>query len=383
MILRLGRRGQVRGIDFSLSMVIFMLMMSQLLILTGNFIQVNQTYQSNVQRTAFADSIARDIVYSDGTAGGTDWLTSTATTINGAADWEFGLTSSGMVNPFKLGRLSNWTIASMLLDYNTVSNGLNLEGKQFAIKIDTMVNVTITSVQAVGSWATAEINGTVTLNNAAVPDSYVQLFTIDVSGFTVSQDFTTTGVNGTFSHQLAVTGGGGLTNTQLTVIAIASSGTGSSGVDVYKATIGTPSTIGAGEVSVFESTVNSAGYSVRVQSSRVHDGATVTAFYTGSSTGAINFTQTAAVSGTDLETNPIWDADDLAVPNSGMLVIIVHETLGGIIKNENILTFPAVLDDSLSKILQPATQPTSINAVSSITFMTSGVLMRMEVTVWE
>ena len=72
-----------RGIDFSLSMVIFLLTMSQVLILTSNFIISNRSYQDSIEGTTFADSLARDIVLTNGqNASGNDWIGTDSTTKN-------------------------------------------------------------------------------------------------------------------------------------------------------------------------------------------------------------------------------------------------------------------------------------------------------------
>ena len=79
-----SRRGQIRGIDFSLSMIIFLLTMSQILILTNNFIVSSRSHQSTLERNSYTDGLARDMLFSEGAVGTADWENTLSNLITGS-----------------------------------------------------------------------------------------------------------------------------------------------------------------------------------------------------------------------------------------------------------------------------------------------------------
>lgn len=378
---RSSRRGQIRGIDFSLSMIIFLLTMSQVLILTNNFIISNRAHQNTLARSSYTDGLARDMLFSEGAADTVDWENTPSSAIN-VSNWEFGLSTGAEVNPFKLGRISNWSISPMHLNYSTIKSGLDMLGKSFSIKVSSTINVNITFVDS-SALPSLLVNGTVNLGGKGLNNSKIHLFTIDGTGSNISQKETQTNAYGNFSATIDVIGGAFLLDTVLTIGVIARYGQSAEAVDIHQEIIGSPGLIGTSEISVIESSANSAGYSVKLQTSKSGDSVNLTAIYVGTGPNSNNFTQRTPRNTVSYDTVYYWEADDFAIPENGMVVFVIHEYQGGALSNMGILTFPVLLDDNMGDIIVPTKIPNALSATITLTFEVRRVLMTFTLTIWE
>ena len=186
-----------------------------------------------------------------------------------------------------------------------------------------------------------------------------------------------------FSSTVNVIGGAALANTILTVGVIARYGKASEAVDVFQKTIGTAPIIATNEISVFKSSVNSAGYSVRVQTTRSGDGATLSAIYAGTGPNSNNYTQSNTLTTSTVDTVNIWDADDFSIPENGMVLFVMQEFQAGVLQNIGIMTFPALLDDNMGNIVVPPKIPNALRATITLTFEVRRILMIFTLIIWE
>ncbi|MCY3411665.1 MAG: hypothetical protein INQ03_08550 [Candidatus Heimdallarchaeota archaeon] len=373
------RRAQIRGIDFSLSMIIFLLTMIQILILTSNFIASNNSYQSSVEREAIANSIAQDIVYSTGVdASGNDWLSLGTSQIQAISNWNFGLSTDGTVDPYKLSRLSNWSLDSLHMDYDTIKSGLNLGTKEFRIKLQSAIDVEITSVDTT-DLTQVLVNGLVKQDGNPLKDAYVHVV---ISEATDTQPIPGIGYNYTSSSgnfAISIDMNSIDTNTdptQYTIIVFANYGGGSQAIDVYNIISST-----AGNMNLIQTSAISLGYATDVHVARTgaSDQLRLHAFYVGKA-GTNNASDATQADATLNPSN--WTIQDFNIPQSGYTVFVSYDYTGGSLNSMALLTFPVILDDSLSSIIQPVDVPNSVSAVVTIPIIVRGVMMNFELTVW-
>lgn len=255
-------------------------------------------------------------------------------------------------------------------------------GKSFSIKVSSTINVTITKVDS-SALPSLLVNGTVNLGGKGLNNSKIHLFTIDGTGSNVSQKETQTNAYGNFSATIDVIGGAFLLDTVLTIGVIARYGQSAEAVDIHQEIIGSPGLIGTSEISVIESSANSTGYSVKLQTSKSGDSVNLTAIYVGTGPNSNNFTQRTPLNTVSYDTVDYWEANDFAIPENGMVVFVIHEYQGGALSNMGILTFPVLLDDNMGDIIVPAKIPNALSATITLTFEVRRVLMTFTLTIWE
>ncbi len=375
-ILRKYRRGQIRGIDFSLSMIIFLLTLTQVLILTNNFIISNRTYQDSIEGTIFADSLARDIVFTSGqNSVGNDWMNTDSATLS-AGTWDFGLSTDGFVDPYKMGRLSNWSIPTFLLDYDTVSKGLNLQNKKFSIDISSVLDVNITTVVLNPDITNIDITGEVNIDGSGLSNANVHIFAISSDVVAVISEIEVLSSNsGIFTASLDMTGAGA--NSVISFVAIVRYGDTSQGTDIFNLNVGTPAAYSNGQITVLEAASSTEGYSVDVRANNTANTANLYGFYNLGISPSVNYTSAAMVNNGD------WEANDFQIPQVGMTVLLMQEfDAANNMVNLNILTFPALLDDNMGNVLIAPSIPNAISSVASIPFEVRGILMIMTLTTW-
>jgi len=192
--MRLRRRAQVRGIDFTAALLVFMLVMSQILIMTSNLIQIN--YHANVASETASDviNVGTGILSISGSP--QNWATTPTASL--PASWQFGMKdqSGSEVDPNVLSRLADTTNSSFRITYSDLSNGLNstLGGKPFRLVVNYTHTVSITSITPSGS--NLQVRGQVSDNNLALNGSEVWVFGVNSAGVVSSS--TTSLSNGTY-----------------------------------------------------------------------------------------------------------------------------------------------------------------------------------------
>jgi hypothetical protein len=294
------RRGQIRGIDFSLAMVIFLLTMSQILILTNNFIESNSTHQNLQERQSETNRILEDIVSSPGGyIGGNDWSSISTNSLN-VSSWDFGLLTNESLDPFKFGRLSSSSLDEYRLNYDILNEVLETGNKKFRIEVVNPLNISISSV--VNNNPNLQISGEVTLNDRPI-DSEINIFVIDENSVVV--DTTTYSDSlGAFSINVPMS----FLSNAYTVVAMAKYGQSTQDI-AYHTFLNTAPSIGSTKLSVFKGDTT-LGYAVNITGEKNDITGRITALYQGF-LGQQNYTSALAMN----EINPgFWTQNQERVP---------------------------------------------------------------------
>ena len=376
------RRGQVRGIDFTISIVIFLLTMTQILVLTNSFITANRSHLNQLENQGVVDSISGDILSNPGTA---NWVTITTSSI--PSDWDFGLSSDYGISPYKLSRLSHRSLDSMVLDYDKIAEGLEIQNKTYQIEIYNTIKTSIIDINTAALPVTV-IAGNVTQNQRPVNNAEVWIFTIDHTNYEISQAQATTNSSGVYSKTMNIINGAALSNTHITFIIIAKYGNSAQDTSIQRVTIGSPTNTIAddGKISIFENADSTSGYTVDVKTSRSTVDAVLTSFYPGIDTSTNNVTQIGLGGGVSAVyggTN-IWAYDDFLIPYSGLAVLLLLEIdNAGDVTHVGLFNFPTALDDNISNIIAPASIPNAVSSVSVQSIVVRGMIMNFKITIWE
>ncbi|MHA2171418.1 MAG: hypothetical protein ACXAB7_16140 [Candidatus Kariarchaeaceae archaeon] len=365
------RRGQIRGIDFSLAMVIFLLTMSQILILTNNFIESNSTHQNLQERQSETNRILEDIVSSPGGyIGDSDWSSISTNSLN-TSSWDFGLLSNQSLDPFKFGRLASSSLDEYILTYDALNEVLETGNKKFRIEVVNPLNISISSV--IDNNPNLLISGEVTLNDRPI-DSTINIFVIAADS-SVARGITHSDSLG--NYNIAIDLNLDLDNfasTAYTVVAMAKYGQSVQDV-AYHTFLNTAPSVGSTKLSVFRGDT-SLGYGVNVTGETNDATAQITVLYQGV-TNQENYTTQPLI-----QTTGFWRGDGIPLPERGMVVLILHERDLTDLNFNAVVSFPILLDNEISNMIEPSTASGSQVASISTSILIRGVLLYLRVSTW-
>lgn len=372
-----SRRAQVRGIDFSLAIIIFSLTMGQVVLLTNTFIDGNRSHIDFQERQEFADSTASQFIFSTGYGQGTENWASIPTNELLAENWNLGLTTSGKIDPFKLSRLSNWSMSEFSINYDNAKIGMNLT-KDYQIQILNPIDVDITAITE-PSTNSINIQGKVTKSSKPLFDAEIWVYTVN-STSDIAQGYGTSNSNGVYS--INATYVNNLETDQFyTIVAIARFGLHSEDTAITTYQRGSPAIPTYGNISLFEQ--SGAGYTVNVTTefdASVNYGSIV-ALYPG--VGPLTPNNTKGIM-SPLIANQ-WNGS-LAVPPTNTVVFVAMGLQGGPTGSFTSLAyinFPVTLDDEISNSLQPSKTSLSTSSSRLVSIMTRGLIMDIIMTIWE
>ncbi|OLS25436.1 MAG: hypothetical protein HeimC2_18920 [Candidatus Heimdallarchaeota archaeon LC_2] len=369
-----SRRAQIRGIDFSLAIIIFSLTMGQVLLLTNTFIDGNRSHIDFQERQEFADSTAIQFVFTTGYSGfgqGTENWASIPTNALLAENWNLGLTTSGNIDPFKQSRMSNWTTSDYAINYEVAKTGMNISA-DYQIQILNPINVEITTISDT-TPTSIDVTGTVTKASKPLFGSEIWVYVVNNLG-SVAQGYAASNSNGQFSINIA-----GLTNNQFyTVVAISRFGLHSEDAAITPYQKGTVAIIpNYGNISLFEQIDD--GYTVNVTSELdvSVDTASVVALYPGLGQNSTNSIMSPLIANQ-------WNGS-LRVPPTKTIVFVVTGLLvdGTTVRSLAYVNFPLTLDDEISNSLQPLKIKSSTSSSQLVSIMTRGLLMNIILTIWD
>ncbi|MCG3217366.1 MAG: hypothetical protein KAR35_00090 [Candidatus Heimdallarchaeota archaeon] len=197
-----NKKGQVRGVDFTLATLIFVLVLTQVLLLLGNIVEPNidQIDSSNTYEKATT-------LISQLTSSGLpiNWGTSFSL----PADFSFGLSLPGSewLDFSKISRISPSSSSNWLVDYNTIAESLKLESNlDIAIEISPVYSVTINQTIFHSANTVIDVDGRITSGGLGVNYSRIWIFAIHESGQALSNSsYVFTDSNGYYSSGVDVT----------------------------------------------------------------------------------------------------------------------------------------------------------------------------------
>ena len=189
-----NRRGQVRGVDFALAMLIFIVAFSQIIIVLSNLLIPSLVQMETYSEEQELDTLFSNIVYSQGYP--TNWGTIGNTYLS---DFRVGLLDNkGNLDFTKINRLSSGIMDFWKIDYIRSKTSFAVV-KDFALEIYSPISITINSVSIVFDEIT--VNGTVMEYQTLVEDAEVWVFSIDASNNVVSNYTTTKDISGVVSFK--------------------------------------------------------------------------------------------------------------------------------------------------------------------------------------
>ncbi|MCE7737633.1 MAG: hypothetical protein GPJ54_22270 [Candidatus Heimdallarchaeota archaeon] len=368
-----SRKAQIRGIDFSLSIIIFSLTIGQILLLTNTFIDGNRSQVDFEERLEFVDSLASQLVLNTGYGQGTEnWAATSSAILNADQNWILGLSTAGSIDPYKVGRLSNNSISDLEIDYLLAQKGLNLS-KDLRLEITNPIDVKITSATAISDLYRVE--GTASKSEKPLFGVKIWIYIVAPDG-SVQENYTTSDSNGSFLVQGSVA----LANENYFVGVIARFGHNSEDIDISNIQNGV-SVPTKGRISIQNTTNFVNGNAVNI-----------TAELPTPNTSTINIITMFPVNpGQDNYTlqpltSPIsnmWVNDATTIPTSGsVLFLATGLDLGG---NGFLayVDFPLSLDGSISEVIEPVKIPSSDSSSRFISIMVRGILLNVVITIWE
>jgi hypothetical protein len=196
-----NKKGQVRGVDFTLATLIFVLVLTQVLLLLGNIVEPNidQIDSSNTYEKATT-------LISQLTSPGLpiNWGTSFSL----PADFSFGLSLPGSewLDFSKISRISPSSSSNWLVDYTTIAESLKLERNlDIAIEISPVYSVTINQTIFHSANTVIDVDGRITSGGLGVNYSRIWIFAIHESGQALSNSsYVFTDSNGYYSSGVDV-----------------------------------------------------------------------------------------------------------------------------------------------------------------------------------
>ncbi len=241
--------------------------MTQILVLTNSFITANRSHLNQLENQGVVDSISGDILSNPGSISGVDWINTPTQLMLG--DWDFGLSSDDGISPYKLSRLSHRSLDSMVLDYDKIAGGLDIDNKTYQIEVYNTINTKIINVSTavLPIAGNVTISGNVTQNQRLVNGAEVWIFAIDHTNYEISQAQATTDSSGYYSKTMIIVNGAALADTHITFVVIAKYGNSAQDTAIQRVAVDNPtSPTDDSKVSIFENSDSTTGYSVAVHS---------------------------------------------------------------------------------------------------------------------
>ncbi len=371
------RRSQIRGVDFTVAMIIFMLTMMNVLVVTNNLIS-DSTSTSKVEIQG--NAIDRTLKTLISTSGSPNWNNLDSATL-ATMNWSIGLQSDGNndLNDLKLNRLSQTNIPEYLLSYQEIGNHLPSQGKVYRLETFSPLNNSILSITPIGT--DLRIVGIVTLNDNPLQNTNItiHLISLGLSGVTTVQTvFSSTNSTGYYDDLIV----GILPANFVGVLSFAdflgtvqdySFGTYQDAVANFQRTnstilgssTGSPNTI---DLYVEKEPSNSLSH--------------VWALYPGGKIGEINSTE---ISQSSFNSTPATYTlvPGIVIPPAGTVGIFSLQISSFTTGYFSIDVLPTFLDGDIERKLEPIIDPNAVSSISTISVVIREVVVFIRLTVWE
>ena len=192
-----NRRGQVRGVDFALAMLIFIIAFSQIIIVLSNLLIPSLIQMETYSQEQDLDTIYSNIFYSQGYP--TDWGSIGTSYLS---DFRVGLLGNQESLDFtKINRLSSGILDFWKIDYIRTKISFALI-QDFALEIYSPITISINSVQMAFDKIT--INGIVAEYQTPIDGADVWIFSIDANNNVASNYTQTKDISGVVSFKSTI-----------------------------------------------------------------------------------------------------------------------------------------------------------------------------------
>ncbi len=370
-----GNRSQIRGIDFALAMIVFVLVMTQILVLTSNLISNTQVSFNIIKRDTQTNLVYNSVFNQAGTP--SNWERTQTTNLLGTS-WKFGMLHGNTISPTKVGRLSNSSLTQYYMDYNSLLGHVESSNKSFSISISSTINNTIYSVTVSGT--NLIVTGKVTRNSIqGISKAAISLYGVSLSGATPVTVSSVGLTNSTGGYSLTLTGA--IQSGFVQVVSIANVKGIGQDVDLYQYKANTNVNFLPAKSNVFEN-FNSSTSSVNFVM-ETHTGETLNSIevlYTGQP-GAVNTTSVSSAS--IVTTTNFHNASNVRVPPAGIVVFVAISSTGTNTGYVAVNVFPTTLDGKIAPVVQPTKLPPVPSSSITKIILIREVAFVVIVTVWE
>ncbi|MHA1115876.1 MAG: hypothetical protein ACTSRR_06385 [Candidatus Heimdallarchaeaceae archaeon] len=170
--LRRMRKGQVRGIDFALGMLIFIIAFSQVIIVLTHLLVPSIMQMENYSEYQELDKLYGLIYYSKGNP--SNWATIGTSSLT---DFSLGLSGDdGQLSFSKINRLTSDIADYWKIDYQFVKTSYGLL-KDFAISVDSVIKIQIDSFSA--GFGSLTVKGKVLEDTVSIENVAITTFALD------------------------------------------------------------------------------------------------------------------------------------------------------------------------------------------------------------
>ncbi|UJG40628.1 MAG: hypothetical protein K9W45_12435 [Candidatus Heimdallarchaeum aukensis] len=170
--LRRMRKGQVRGIDFALGMLIFIIAFSQVIIVLTHLLVPSIMQMENYSEYQELDKLYGLIYYSKGNP--SNWATIGTSSLT---DFSLGLSGDdGQLSFSKINRLTSDIADYWKIDYQFVKTSYGLL-KDFAISVDSVIKIQLDSFSA--GFGSLTVKGKVLEDTVSIENVAITTFALD------------------------------------------------------------------------------------------------------------------------------------------------------------------------------------------------------------
>ncbi len=369
-----SKKSQIRGVDFTVAMIIFMLTMINVLVLTNDLIS-NTIQSTNIERNRTkASKISSNLLFGSGTE---NWETIQSSSLDGL-NWTIGLGAEDSLNPYKLSRLSAFNLQDYLLNYTQIGRHLPIENRVYKLELLSPINNTILSLTEAGS--NLDVLGTVSQNSEGIGNVEITIYAIRGTGsgnFTVTEQISTTNSTGYYSVSLVNL----LPANFIGVLSFAKY------LETYQdvsyseylngATFSrTNATILKDSTGTLETT------NLRVEKETGNNLSHVWVFSPAEGPASENYTEISS-SQVDYGLPQYYNLSNLILPPQDMIVIFSLQNSSFTQGFYTINVMPVLFDGELEGTIAPTDEPNAISNTETFTAIVREVFLVARVTIWE
>ena len=193
------KKAQIRGVDFALALLIFVIAFSQVIIVLSNLLIPSLVQMQTYSQEQELNKLYSNIFFSEGTP--SNWGTIATSSFS---DFKLGtMGASGGLDFTKINRLTNDMSSYWAISYLNVKLGYNMI-KDFAVSVYSPISVTIDEYTAV--FGVINLYGQVKEYQTPIADAKIWAIAVDNHDNVVTNFTTTKDISGSISYSATITG---------------------------------------------------------------------------------------------------------------------------------------------------------------------------------
>ncbi len=371
-----SKKSQIRGVDFTVAMIIFMLTMINVLVLTNNLI-INTKINSNLeQRGNQSQQVLNTLVDNYGT---TNWESLPVSSLS-KMNWTVGLLGNNEdIDPYKLSRLVDTNLPDYNLNYSYLGKHLPSENKVYRLEVFSPINNTILSTKAVTN--NINIVGYVSKNNEPLENVNINLFSIkqgSAGNASIQQTFAKTNSSGYYDITFTAI----LPANFIAFISFANYLNLTQDVS-FSTYTDVGATFTRTDSSIFKETSSSLqNINLRVKKETGNNISQAWTFFTGVQSGEQNYTEIPS-SQIDYSLANYFNISRVSIPPTGYVAVFSIQNSSFTNGFYSIDILPALLDNDIYNVRRPTSYPNALSSTSTLTALVRNVIIFIRLTTWE